>query len=391
MSGPLNGLVVIELAGIGPAPFAGMLLADLGADVIRVDRPVRSATADGSIAPGDPRHELLGRGKRSIAVDLKRPRGAEVVRALAAEADALIEGFRPGVAERLGVGPADCHAVNPRLVYGRMTGWGQDGPLAQTAGHDVVYLAISGVLHAIGPAGGSPVPPLNLIGDYGGGGMLLAAGVLAALWSAQCTGTGQVVDAAIIDGAALLATQLYGLFHSGLWRDDRGANLLDGGAPFYGVYPTADGRYLAVGPLEPKFYAEFVARLGLDPEQIPSQYDVAGWPRLREAIAARLATRTRDEWMSVFDGGDACVAPVLSLREAAGYDEPGHRHLTARRTFIEAHGIRQPAPAPRFGGTPPGPPRRPPPYPGEHTREVLAGFRIPDLDDLLSDGVVTQW
>jgi alpha-methylacyl-CoA racemase len=390
VSGPLNGLVVIELAGIGPAPFAGMLLADLGADVIRVDRPIGSAVPGGSVVPSDARHDLLGRGKRSIAVDLKQPRGAEVVRALVAGADALIEGFRPGVAERLGVGPADCHAVNPRLVYGRMTGWGQDGPLARTAGHDIAYLAVSGVLHAIGPSGGPPVPPLNLIGDYGGGGMLLAAGVLAALWSAQHTGTGQVVDAAIIDGAALLATQLYGLLHSGLWRDERGVNLLDGGAPFYGVYETADGRHLAVGPLEPKFYAEFVARLGLDPEQTPSQYDVAGWPRLHAAIAARLATRTRDEWLAVFAGSDACVAPVLSLREAAGHDGPGHPHLAARSTFIEAHGVRQAAPAPRFYATPTGPPRLPPPYPGEHTREVLAQLRIQDADVLLAEGIVTE-
>jgi alpha-methylacyl-CoA racemase len=233
------------------------------------------------------------------------------------------------------------------------------------------------------------VPPLNLVGDYGGGGMLLATGVLAALWSAQRTGAGQVVDAAIVDGAALLATQLYGLLHSGLWRDERGQNLLDGGAPFYGVYETADSRHLAVGPLEPKFYAEFVERLGLDPQQIPGQYDVAGWPRLRQAIAARLATRTRDEWLAVFDG-DSCVAPVLSLREAAGHDGPGHPHLAARGTFVTAHGVRQPAPAPRFDTTPAGPPRLPPPLPGEHSREVLAQLTVPDADALLAEGVVTQ-
>jgi alpha-methylacyl-CoA racemase len=385
MSGPLQGLTVIELAGIGPAPFAGMLLADLGADVVRVDRPGESA-----FPGGDARHDLPGRGKRSIAIDLKRARGAELVRALAANGDVLIEGFRPGVAERLGIGPADCHAVNPRLVYGRMTGWGQDGPLAPTAGHDITYLALSGVLHAIGPAGGPPVPPLNLLGDYGGGGMLLAAGVLAALWSAQRTGAGQVVDAAIVDGAALLASQLYGLLHSGFWRDERGANLLDGGAPFYGVYETADGRHLAVGPLETKFYAEFADRLGLDPAQVPDQYDVAEWPRLRAAIAARLATRTRDEWLAVFDGRDACVAPVLSLREAAGHDGPGHPHLAARGTFVDAHGVRQPAPAPRFDATPAGPPRLPPPHPGEHTREILLQWRVPDADALFAEGVVTQ-
>jgi alpha-methylacyl-CoA racemase len=384
MSGPLHGLTVVELAGIGPAPFAGMVLADLGADVVRVDRTGDSATL------GDPRHDLLGRGKRSIAIDLKRARGAELVRTLAAGADVLIEGFRPGVAERLRIGPADCRAANPGLVYGRMTGWGQDGPLASTAGHDITYLASTGVLHAIGPHGGAPVPPLNLVGDYGGGGMVLAAGVLAALWSARHTGVGQVVDAAIVDGAALLATQLYGLLHTGVWRDERGANLLDGGAPFYGVYQTADGKHLAVGPLEPKFYAEFVARLGLDPAQIPGQYDVAEWPRLRAAIAARLATRTRDEWLAVLDGGDACVAPVLSLREAAGQDGPGHPQLAARGTFIDSHGVRQPAPAPRFDGTPTAPPRLPPPYPGEHTENVLAQWGVEQAATLLAEGVVTQ-
>jgi alpha-methylacyl-CoA racemase len=237
------------MAGMGPGPFAGMLLADLGAEVLRVDRPGVHAH------PGDPRHDVLGRGKRSVALDLKRPRAAEVVRRLAARADVMIEGFRPGVAERLGIGPQDCQAVNPALVYGRMTGWGQDGPLAGAAGHDITYLALSGVLHAIGPADGPPVPPLNLLGDYGGGGMLLAFGVLAAAWSARRTGAGQVVDASIVDGAALLAAQVHGLLHQGMWADRRGANLLDGAAPNYGVYTTADGRHLAVGPLEPKFWA----------------------------------------------------------------------------------------------------------------------------------------
>ncbi|SDY07002.1 alpha-methylacyl-CoA racemase [Micromonospora pattaloongensis] len=377
MTGPLAGLTVVELAGIGPAPFAGMLLADLGAEVIRVDRP------GGPGLPVEPRHDLQGRGKRSIAVDLKHPRAAGVVLALAARVDVLIEGFRPGVAERLGVGPADCQAVNPRLVYGRMTGWGQDGPLAQTAGHDLTYLALTGVLHAIGPADGAPVAPLNLLGDYGGGGMLLAAGVLAALWRAERTGVGQVVDAAIVDGAALLATQLYGLLHGGQWRDRRGANLLDGAAPFYGVYETADGGHLAVGPLEPRFYAEFVARLGGLGPDAPAQLDVAQWPRLRELIAARIATRSRAEWTEVFAGSDACVAPVLSLREA-----PDHPHLAAREVFVDAHGVRQPAPAPRFSGTPTAPPVLPPPRPGEHTRAVLARFEVPDVDALLADGVV---
>lgn len=378
MSGPLTGLAVVELAGIGPTPFAGMFLADLGAEVLRVDRP------DGSSYPGDPRHDLLNRGKRSAIIDLRQPAGAEVVRVLAARADVLLEGFRPGVAERLGVGPDDCRAGNPRLVYGRMTGWGQDGPLAGTAGHDLTYLAATGVLHALGPAGGAPAAPANLLGDYGGGGMLLAAGVLAALWRAQRTGAGQVVDAAVVDGATLLATQLYGLRHGGLWRDERGTNLLDGGAPFYAIYPAADGRYLAVGALEPRFFAELVTRLGLDPGQLPEQYDVSGWPRLRTLLAERLATRTRDEWVAVFAGSDACVTPVLDWDEAAA-----HPQLSAREVLVEAHQVRQPAPAPRFAGTPASL-SGPPPYPGEHTRAALADWGVPEVDQLLAAGVAVQ-
>jgi alpha-methylacyl-CoA racemase len=375
--GPLAGLRVIEIAGIGPAPFAGMLLADLGAEVLRVDRPGPPAV------PGDPRHDLLGRGKRSVVLDLKRPRAAAVVRGLAARADILVEGFRPGVAERLGIGPDDCLAANPRLVYGRMTGWGQDGPLAPAAGHDVTYLALSGVLHAIGPAGGPPVPPVNLLGDYGGGGMLLAVGVLAAAWRVRGGEPGQVVDAAVVDGAALLATQVLGFLAGGLWRDERGVNLLDGGAPNYGVYPTADGRHLAVGPLEPKFFAEFAQRLGGLGEDL-SPYSPADWPALRERIAARLATRGRDEWLAVFDGSDACVAPVLSLTEA-----PGHPHVAARGTYVDAHGVRQPAPAPRFSATPAAL-RLPPPRPGEHTRAALADWGVDDVAGLIADGVAAE-
>jgi alpha-methylacyl-CoA racemase len=381
MTGPLAGLRVVEIAGLGPAPFAAMVLADLGAEVVRVDRPAVSAM------PGDPRDDLQGRGKRSVAVDLKDPRGAPVVRALATRADVLVEGFRPGVAERLGIGPADCHRVNPALVYGRMTGWGQDGPLAPTAGHDITYLALTGVLHAIGPVDGPPVPPANLLGDYGGGGMLLVAGVLAALWQAGRTGVGQVVDAAIVDGAALLATQMFGLLHAGLWQDRRGVNLLDGGAPFYGVYETADGHHLAVGPIESTFYAEFVSLLGGLGADAPAQLDVAQWPRLRTLIAARLATRTRDEWVSVFAGSDACVTPVLSLGDAVG---SAHPHLAARGVFVEAHGVRQPAPAPRFSVTPAGLPALPPPLPGEHSAAVLADWNVPGAGDLLADGVVAQ-
>jgi alpha-methylacyl-CoA racemase len=265
-----------------------------------------------------------------------------------------------------------------------MTGWGQDGPLAGTAGHDLTYLAVTGVLHAIGPTTGPPVPPANLLGDYGAGGMLLVAGVMAALWRAQRTGEGQVVDAAIVDGASLLATQLYGLRHGGLWSDQPGSNLLDGGAPFYAVYPAADGRYLAVGPLEPRFHAEFLARLGLDADQLPGQYDVSQWPRLRELIGQRLATRTRDEWLAVFDGSDACVAPVLSWDEAAA-----HPQLAARRVLRDAHGVRQPAPAPRFSATP-GRLGAPPPYPGEHTREALTQWGVADVDRLIEAGVAVQ-
>ncbi|WP_213453785.1 CaiB/BaiF CoA transferase family protein [Rhizomonospora bruguierae] len=378
MTGVLAGLSVVELAGIGPAPFAGMLLADLGADVLRVDR-----AGPAGIGPSG-REDLLGRGKRSAALDLKDPRATAAVRALAARADVLIEGFRPGVAERLGVGPADLHAVNPALVYGRMTGWGQAGPLAHTAGHDLTYLALSGVLHAIGPAGDPPPPPLNLLGDYGGGGLLLFGGVLAALWRSARTGAGAVVDAAVLDGAALLATQVHGLLHAGLWRDERGANLLDGGAPWYRTYRTADGGYLAVGPLEPRFYAEFATRLGL-PDDAPDQYDTANWPRLAELIGERVATRTRDEWVAAFEGGDACVAPVLSLTEA-----PRHPHNAARGVFVAPDGVTQPAPAPRFDGAPPRVPALPPPMPGEHTRAALTEWGVPDVESLIADGVAVQ-
>ncbi len=374
--GPLAGLAVVELAGIGPAPFAGMVLADLGAEVLRVDRPGPSRY------PGDPRHDLLNRGKRSVALDLKRPEGAATVRALAGRADVLLEGFRPGVAERLGIGPAQCRAENPALVYGRVTGWGQDGPLAHTAGHDLTYLATSGVLHGLGPPAGPPVPPANLLGDYGGGGMLLVAGVLAALWRAQRTGAGEVVDAAIVDGAVLLATQLYGLRHDGLWHHHRGANLLDGGAPFYSVYETADRQHVAVGPLEPEFFAEFVTRLGLDPGAVPGQYDVARWPELRDLIAQQLAGRSRDEWAEVFADSDACVAPVLTPDEAAS-----HPQLAARGVIVDAHGVRQPASAPRFAEAAAGVPALPPPYPGEHTRQALIDWGVDDVETLIETGV----
>ncbi len=364
--GPLHGLKIVELAGIGPGPFAAMLLADLGADVVRVDRVGR-----GSPLSGDPRHDLLNRGKRSVATDLRTAPGRDLVLALAGRADALIEGYRPGVAERLGVGPAQVLARNPRLVYARMTGWGQDGPLAASAGHDITYLAITGALHAIGREGGPPQVPLNLVGDFGGGSLYLVVGLLAALHEAARSGRGQVVDAAVTDGAAHLTTLFHGLAATGAWHAERGVNLLDTGAPFYDVYPAADGRYLAVGALEPQFYAEFI-RL-LDPGgDLPEQYDRAQWPRLRARIAAAFATRTRAEWTEVFAGTDACVAPVLSLSEA-----PTHPHLAARGTFEQRGDVVQPAAAPRFSGTP-AVPGGPPALPGEHLREVLADWGIDD-------------
>ncbi|WP_422741493.1 CaiB/BaiF CoA transferase family protein [Micromonospora sp. WMMD754] len=359
--GPLTGVRVIELAGIGPGPFAAMMLADLGADVVRVDR-----VGGGGFGafPGD----LLNRNRRSVAVDLKQPAGRELVRGLVAGADALVEGFRPGVTERLGLGPADCLAANPRLVYGRMTGWGQDGPLASTAGHDIDYLALTGALHGVGRAGEPPVPPMNLLGDFGGGGMMLALGMVAALYAVRGGAPGQVVDAAIVDGVSVLATQIHALRGLGLWQDRRGVNLLDGGAPFYDTYECADGRYVAVGALEPQFYAELVRLTGfpLDGDDAPDRDDPATWPALRAAWARLFLTRTRDEWAALLDGTDACVAPVLDWAEA-----PRHPHLAAREVFVAPDGVTQPAPAPRFSGTPTSV-RRPPPAPGEHTDEVLA-------------------
>ena len=336
--GPLQGVRVVELASIGPGPFCAMLLADLGAEVLAVDRPA-------SEGPGWP--ALFGRGRRRVAVDLKHPDGPGVVLDLVAGADALVEGFRPGVAERLGIGPEACLARNPRLVYGRVTGWGQDGPLAGAAGHDIDYIALAGALHPIGPADGPPAPPLNLLGDFGGGGMLLALGVVAALLEAGRSGRGQMVDAAMVDGAALLTTQLHELLAAGLWTDRRATNLLDGAAPFYTVYETADARHLAVGALEPQFWAELLERIGLPADDLPAQLDRDAWPLVRERLAAVFRTRTRDEWCRLLEGTDACVAPVLSLLEA-----PSHPHNPARTTFVEVGNVTQPAPAPRFSRTP---------------------------------------
>ncbi len=366
MSGPLEGIRLVELAGIGPAPFACMMLADAGADILRIDRFERASS------PPDerPSIDLLNRGRRSVAVDLKHPEGVALVLSLVERADGLIEGFRPGVAERLGLGPEISLERNRALVYGRMTGWGQDGPLAARAGHDIDYIALAGALEPIGRAGEAPVPPLNLVGDFGGGGMLLAFGMVAALLSARTTGVGQVVDAAMVDGAASLMTMFGTLRATGMWREERGTNLLDTGAPFYEVYETSDGKHMAVGAIEPQFYAEFVRLLGADLDSVGGQMDRERWPQMKEVVAAAFATRTRAEWTTLFEGTDACVAPVLAPTEA-----PDHPHLVARGTFTEVAGVLQPAPSPRFLGTP-GSIRRPPPQPGQHADEVLADWGI---------------
>ncbi|MFD7689585.1 CaiB/BaiF CoA transferase family protein [Streptomyces sp. NPDC059781] len=364
--GPLGGVRVVELAGIGPGPFAAMLLADLGADVVRVDRPG---------GPGlgiDPALDVTNRNKRSVIVDLKAPDGPARVLDLVERADVLIEGYRPGVAERLGVGPGDCRTRNPRLVYGRMTGWGQQGPLADRAGHDIAYIALTGTLGMIGDPDRPPAVPANLLGDYAGGSLYLVVGVLAALHHARATGTGQVVDAAVVDGTAHLSAMIHGMLAAGAWQDRRGANLLDGGCPYYGTYGTADGKHMAVGALEPRFYAEFLRLLGID-DRSEAHTDVTRWPELRAQVAARFRTRTRDEWTARFDGSDACVAPVLSLREA-----PHHPHLAARGTFTDHAGITQPAPAPRFSATPAGV-RTGPARPGADTDDVARDWDVPRL------------
>ena len=368
MSGPLDGLRIIELAGLGPAPFAGMMLADAGADIVRIDRFERATYPPHSEAHVD----LMNRGRRSVAVDLKNPGGVGLVLRLVEVADGLMEGFRPGVAERLGLGPDVCLARNPRLVFGRMTGWGQDGPLAQAAGHDIDYIALSGALEPIGRAGQAPLPPLNLVGDFGGGGMLLAFGMVAAILSARQTGAGQVVDAAMVDGAASLMTMTTTLRAAGMWDGPRGTNLLDTGAHFYEVYETSDGGFIGVGAIEPQFYAELIRLLGLEGEDLPPQMDRDAWPGMKERFARIFAGRTRADWEAVFDGTDACATPVLSPAEA-----PDHPHNRFRQTFTEVAGVVQPAPAPRFLGTP-GAIRRPPPNPGQHAEEALGDWGLSD-------------
>jgi alpha-methylacyl-CoA racemase len=380
--GPLRGLKVIELASIGPGPMCGMLLADLGADVVRVDRIEPSGLG----VPMAKRNDINGRNRRSVALDLKVAAGRDAVLRLIEGADVLIEGFRPGVAERLGLGPTACHARNPRLVYGRMTGFGQSGPLADAAGHDLNYIALTGVLHAIGPQGGKPVPPLNLVGDYGGGALYLAFGLMAALFERQTSGRGQVVDAAMVDGAGSLASIFYGLFAAGTWEQPRGGNLLDGGAPFYDTYATADGRWVSLAALEPKFFAEFVRLSGLDARFLKQQYDRAQWPAMRDAITTLFQSRTREAWCSLLEGTDACFAPVLDFDEA-----PRHRHAAARQGFLTIDDVPQPAPAPRFDRSVAETPRAAPRI-GEHTREVLlaAGLEAAAVDALLADGTALQ-
>jgi alpha-methylacyl-CoA racemase len=368
--GPLAGFTVVEIAGIGPGPFCAMMLADMGAEVLRVDRVENVAGGD----PANPPADLNNRGRRSIGVDLKNPDGVAVVLDLVERADALIEGFRPGVAERLGIGPDECLARNPKLVYGRMTGWGQDGPLAGAAGHDINYIALAGALDPIGRRGEAPVPPLNLIGDYGGGGMLLAFGVVCGALEAQRSGKGQVVDTAMVDGAAVLMTMTHALRAMGIWEDERGTNMLDTGAHFYNVYETADGKYVSIGSIEPQFYAELLRLTGLEGQELPWQHDRLEWPALKERLAAIFKTRTRDEWSELMEGTDVCFAPVLSIPEALE-----HPHNVDRSTFVEVAGIRQPGPAPRFSRTAPEI-SSPPPHAGQHTDEILSAVLNFDAD-----------
>ena len=379
MSGPLSGIKMVEIAGIGPGPFCAMMLADLGADIVRVDRADKVAGGDPAIPSGD----ILNRGRRSIGVDLKHPDGVETVLTLIEESDALIEGFRPGVMERLGLGPEVCLARNPRLVYGRMTGWGQDGPLAQVAGHDINYLSIAGALGAIGRAGQPPTPPLNLVADFGGGGMVLALGISAALVERASSGKGQVVDAAMVDGVAVMMSIFHGMVGMGIWNEERGTNMLDSGAHWYDAYETADGESISIGPVEPQFYALLLEKLGLDAAEYP-HFDRSKWPELKERFTEIFKARTRDEWCELLEGTDVCFAPVLRMSEA-----PSHPHNVARGTFVEVAGVSQAAPAPRFDRTP-GSIDAPPPHAGQHTDEILAaaGFDAVRIASLHDSGAV---
>jgi alpha-methylacyl-CoA racemase len=379
MSGPLSGLRILELAGIGPGPFCGMMLADMGAEVIRIDRPGGNPSAYVG-------HNVLFRNRRSIALDLKTPAGAAALLQLCEHADGLIEGFRPGVTERLGVGPDQCLARNPRLVYGRMTGWGQDGPLAQVAGHDINYIALSGALHAMGRRGEQPMPPLNLVGDFGGGGMMLAFGMVCGLLEAQRSGQGQVVDTSMVEGSAALMAMFYGLRAQGMFTDQRGTHMLDTGAHFYDTYETSDGKYVAIGSIETKFYQLLMEKAELDPAVFGKQLDPRRWPEQKARLAEVMRTKTRDEWCALMEGTDVCFAPVLSIAEA-----PQHPHNVARESFVTVEGAVQPRPTPRFSRTASGTPT-PARMPGTDTLAVLrdCGFDQSQLDALLASGAIAQ-
>ena len=378
--GPLEGVRVIEIAGIGPGPFAAMMLADMGAEVLRV---VRTGTGGMSMA-GNPRLDFFNRNKRCVALNLKDPRATELALRLIEGADAVLEGYRPGVMEKLGLGPEVCLGRNPRLVYGRMTGWGQDGPLANSAGHDINYVALTGALHAIGERGGKPVVPLNLVGDFGGGGMFLAYGMVCALLEAAKSGKGQVVDAAMVDGASTLMAMMYAAFQSGFWSNSRGSNMLDGGAHFYGVYETLDGKYVSIGSIEPQFYALLLEKLGIDPQSLPHQMDPRHWEALRDRFDVIFRTRSREQWCDLMEGTDICFAPVLGLDEVAH-----HPHMVSRGNFLHDGDVWQPAPAPRFSRTHPAAPTEPVAS-GADTDATLAavGLSAQEISDLRAAGVV---
>jgi len=375
--GPLNGVKIVEVGGIGPGPFCGMMLSDMGAEVVRVERI-------GSDQRADPKYMVLHRNRRSIMVDLRKPEVVEAVLRIIDQADGLQEGFRPGVMERLGLGPDVCLARNPRLVYGRMTGWGQEGPLASIAGHDINYIALSGALHAIGRKGEKPVPPLNLVGDFGGGGMLLAFGMACGLFEAQRSGKGQVIDAAMVDGAASLMSMMYGFLSSGLWADEKGRNFIDGGAHFYDTYETSDNKYISVGSIEPQFYALLLKHAGIDDPDFQNQMDQSKWPKFKEALTAIFKSKTRDEWCDIMGETDICFAPVLSMNESSK-----HPHNEERKTFIDVKGVTQPAPAPRFSRTTPEV-KCSPPVPGADNETVFTdyGFSQEEIDALKAAGAI---
>ena len=378
--GILSGYKMVEFAGIGPAPMAAMLLSDMGAAILRIDR-----IEDPSLGiQTDFKYDLLARGRRSIAIDLKQPKSTEALLKLIHQSNALIEGFRPGVMERLGLGPEVCLERNPRLIYGRMTGWGQDGPLAQSAGHDINYIALTGVLHSIGCLNGPPIIPLNLVGDFGGGGVYLALGIVSGLLGVERTGVGQVIDSAMIDGASSLMTAAFGLYAAGQWTDRRGENILDGGAPYYNVYETLDGKHIAIGSIEPKFYKELLRLLGKDKQDLPGQNNRRSWTVLAEHLRTIFRTKTQDEWCKLLEGTEVCFSPVLSMKEV-----PNHPHHKKRETFKKVSGIVQPAPTPRFQNTP-SRIQRPPAKPGEHTKEALSdwGFSSAELKELQNCGAI---